>query len=170
MLFWVLMAGIQTPVLSQSEQVPQLEYKGKGLIFFLAKNLKYPKELDNCEKSTTIAAIRFKLDAQGRISFVEAVGSIGDSTKKHLKEVIMQTNGLWKPRYVNGKAVASRLIIQPIIYNLTDCDKYVQYSPYEGVNEAMQQLFSVDKNGQDCTINSLVVVQGIANPIRKSQY
>lgn len=169
MLFWVVIVAIQTPVLSQSEQLPHLEYKGKGLVFFLAKNLKYPAQLATCEKSTVVTAIRFKLDSKGKISFVEAVGSIDDSTKNYLKAVMMQTNGMWKPRFINGKAVASKLIIQPIVFNLTDCNRYVKYLPHDETVESIQQIFNVPEGGEDCTLYSPLIVVGQKYGSEKSQ-
>ncbi|MBC7919576.1 MAG: hypothetical protein H7Z75_00640 [Ferruginibacter sp.] len=150
---WVGMAQV-------NDQVPQLGYKGQGLIQYFARSLRYPSELDSCDKSRILVAVNFKLNASGKITFAEVTGNIGDSTKKYLKEVILKTSGHWKPRRVNGKAVASNLMVLPILFKMSNCRIEYPTVFQEELDKSVEQVFKFASDGQNCTIFDLFTVVG----------
>ena len=159
----LLVNGIQG--FAQKDRIPQLDYKGQELYRFLAKNIKYPNELKTCDRVKILAAIRLKLDAKGKITFVEAVGNVGDTTKTHLREVILKTDGYWKPQIISGKPVASNLIILPIVFDLQNgCETSTLYA-YDGFKKSINEVFDVAKGGEACIIYNLTSIWALKESI-----
>ena len=151
------------------DQIPQLDYKGQPFYRFLAKNLKYPNELKTCDRISVLAAIKFKLDAKGKVVFVEAVGNIGDTTRSHLRDIILKSDGYWKPQMRNGKPVASNLIVQPILFKLEDgCEGNILFG-YEGFNKSIREVFEVETGNEICIMFGQITVLGGLRPMRKAE-
>lgn len=167
----LLIAFLVHTVLAQTTgSLPQLNYKGQDFIRYIMKNVRYQNDIRSCDKSRALVAIRFKLNAKGKLTFMEVAGTAGDTTKNHLLKLLRKTDGYWKPRYINGKATASNLIIQPIMFALEDCE-YNEYRDrvIKGLEQDINAVLDVAKGGEDCTILNLIVVTGRIKALEKEE-
>jgi len=102
-------------------------------------------QLDICLISATFA--EFRIDTTGNIK--DLVFFENHDTPQVFREVLMhiisETNGLWIPAQINGKATESRVYILPLIYEMESA--CMSPAPDGTANSLLGFLDFKDKNG-----------------------
>ncbi len=109
--------------------MPELNYKGRSYTDYFIKTLRYPSSLRAaCATRVAFTAVKFQIDERGRFALLTVEGDVSDSIKSYLKTEFARTSGHWAVTTANGKAVRSKVYVQPILFQPSSgCDYLTDY-------------------------------------------
>ncbi len=128
-LFWCLLVNLYSLSAQTVSSMPKLSYRGRDYNDYFLRTLRYPTSLrEACATRVAFTAVKFQIDERGRFASLTVEGNVSDSIKSYLKTEFARTSGHWAVTTANGKAVRSKVYVQPILFQPSSgCDYLTDY-------------------------------------------
>ncbi len=93
----------------------------------------------------SVSFVKFSIGEDGSVKNIAVTAETPPAIADALKEAVKATNGYWKPKYVNGKAMESDPFVMPLVfYYSLGCNGDMEVIQSNKFNVGMKNMLTFD--------------------------